>query len=330
MNPAHLEQLCKDFNLGTNPIAEENHEGVLNKNYLLTSDTGRYFVKSIREKRRPSLPYIAEVEEFFYAKGIPAVRMLVSNSGKKFETYDSETYTVYPFIESVKTHVYDNEDFRRMGEMLGRIHLAGSTDVPLSLSQKPFDEKPTELILQKLQEYRELVKVPADDTEKLFLDYIQLKLDMLDKALNIEMLPMDTLTHGDFHARNLLLNSDREIIGVLDWEQSSMNARAYELARSLLYVCFEGEGESHEYQNETVIESAKAFIKGYDSKYSILDEELRAGLKLRWKKLIYSFWIEEQYFVRNDSRSNKFIHHEMRLIRDFADNSLVDKILLSE
>lgn len=326
MDKEHLELLCRDFNLGSNPVAEENHEGVLNKNYLITTETGKYFVKSIREKRRPSLPYIAEVEKFFYEKGIPAIRMLVSNNGNKVEEYDSETYTVYPFIESVRTHVYSDTDFERMGEMLGRIHLAGSKEIPILLSQKPFDDKPTDLILGKLQEHRERVKVPQNETEKLFQEYIQLKLDMLDSALHIEPLPMETLTHGDYHARNLLLNSDRKIIGVLDWEQSSMNARAYELARSLLYVCFEGEGESHEYQNDKAIESAKAFIKGYSSIYPISNEELALGVRLRWKKLIYSFWIEEQYFIRNDSRSNKFIPHEMRLIRDFASMEFVEKL----
>lgn len=327
MNLDHLEYLCKDFNLGSNPVAEENHEGVLNKNYLVTTDEGKFFVKSIREKRRPSLPYIAEVEEFFYGKGIPAIRMLVSNNGNKVEEYDSETYTVYPFIESVRTHVYGGADFERMGEMLGRIHLVGSKDIPTFLSQKPFDEKPTDLILGKLQEYRERIKVPQNEIEKLFQDYIQLKLDMLGNTFSVEPLPMDTLTHGDYHARNLLLNSNREIIGVLDWEQSSMNARAYELTRSLLYVCFEGEGESHEYQNEKAIRSAKAFIKGYSSIYPISSDELIGGIKLRWKKLIYSFWIEEQYFVRNDSRSNKFIPHEMRLIKDFSDGELLGRIL---
>jgi len=327
MNERHLGALSRDFNLGPNPVAEENHEGVLNKNYLVTTDTGKYFVKSVREKRRPSLPYIGEVEEFFYQKGIPAIRMLVSNNGNKVEEYDSETYTVYPFIESVRTHVYNDADFKQMGDMLGRVHLAGSKDIPIFLSQKLFNDKPIDLILGKLQEYRERVSTPQNETEELFLEYIQLKLTMLDNALPIEPLPMDTLTHGDYHARNLLLNSDRKIIGVLDWEQAAMNARAYELARSLLYVCFEGEGESHEYHNEKVIDSAKAFIEGYASTYPILNDELVEGIRLRWKKLVCSFWIEEQFFVRKDSRSNKFVPHEMRLIKDFADSDLINRIL---
>lgn len=327
MKLEHLRRLCEDFNLGTGPVVEENHEGVLNRNYVVTTDTGKYFVKSIREKRRPSLPYIAEIEEFFYGNGIPAIRMLVSTNGNKIEEYDSETYAVYPFVESTKTHAHDRLGFTLMGQMLGRIHFAGSKDVPMSLSQKLFSEKPAEEVQEKLQGYLERVQTPKDDTDKLFLEYIQLKLDMLDRASHIAPLPMDTLTHGDYHARNLLFNSEKEIIGVVDWEQSSMNARAYELARSILYICFEGEDESHEYQDDAVIESAKSFIRGYASVYPISKEEIAAGIKLRWKKLVHSFWIEEQHFVRNDSRSNKFIPHEIRLIRDFANDDLLGRIL---
>lgn len=327
MDERHLTKLCRDFNLGASLVVEENHEGVLNRNYVVTTDTGKYFIKSIREKRRPSLPYIAEVEEFFYKKGIPAIRMLVSNNGNKFEEYESETYTVYPFVESVKTHTYDRQHLTLMGQMLGRIHLVGSKDFPMSLSQKLFSDKPAEEVREKLQGYLKRVQTPKDDTEKRFLEYIQLKLDMLDRASHIAPLPMDTLTHGDYHAHNLLFGSEKGIIGVVDWEQSAMNARAYELARSVLYICFEGEDESHEYQDEAVIESAKSLIGGYDSVYPISNEEIVTGIQLRWKKLIHSVWIEEQHFVRSDSRSNKFIPHEMRLIADFSDSRLLNKIL---
>jgi hypothetical protein len=30
MNPEHLAQLCSDFGLGSDPVVEENHDGVLN------------------------------------------------------------------------------------------------------------------------------------------------------------------------------------------------------------------------------------------------------------------------------------------------------------
>lgn len=334
INPEHLERLCRDFGVGVNPITEENSEGVLNKNYLLTTDQGRYFIKSVREKRKSSVPYIAAVEEFFFRRGIPAVCMRRTQDGSAFAEYDSSVYTVYPFLESVRTHKYDRTDFRTMGEMLGRIHLAGSVNIPPTLSQKLFDEKSPEMVVEKLRHHRSSIreKRTLDSTDIAFLDYIELKLNMLARAAHIESLPMDTLVHGDYHTRNLLLNPKREIIGICDWEQASMNARSYELARSVLYVCFNGESDddqSHVYDTQKAIEPAHAFIAGYSSIYPISNEELVAGMKLRWKKLVYSFWIEEQYYASGDARSNKFIAHEMRLIEEFANEALLAALAVS-
>ena len=334
MNPEHVHTLCQDFDLGTSTNLEESHEGVLNKNYILTTQKGKYFVKSIREKRRTHLPYIAEVEEFMYGKGIPAVCMMSNVQGEKFVEYASDTYTVYPYIESLRTHHYTVEDFERIGLMLGRIHKAGNKDVPDSLTQKSFTDKPSEMVLEKLQRHRENIqkKEVQDEDDKLFLKYLDLKLEMIQRADDAPQLPKDTLVHGDYHTRNLLINKDRKIIGVCDWEQAGMNARAYELARSLLYVCFNGESEDepHVYQQDFAIEAARAFISGYISIYPISNEEIHAGLRLRLDKLIHSFWIEEQYYEHNDPRSNKFIPHEIRLIQDFYNSELLKKLRSTE
>jgi Ser/Thr protein kinase RdoA (MazF antagonist) len=326
MNQEHLVQLCRDFNLGAAISLDENTEGVLNRNYLLITNQGKYFIKSIREKRRSHLPYIAEVEEFMHSHGIPAVCMLSTVDGPKFVEYGPDIYTVYPFLESVRTHQYDLSDFERMGAMLGRIHRAGSENVPPSLAQKSFNEKPMDVVRAKLEKHREDLrrKSEQDKTDVLFLEYLDLKLKMMDTVADIPWLPKDTLVHGDYHSRNLLINADREIIGICDWEQSDMNARAYELARSLLYVCFNGESEEdpHIYDQDKAIDAARTFIQGYVSIYPISNDEVESGLKLRLRKLICSFWIEEQYYERNDSRSNKFIPHEIRLIRDFSEETL--------
>jgi Ser/Thr protein kinase RdoA (MazF antagonist) len=330
MNEEHLERLCKEYDIGAVLSLEENQEGVLNRNYLLTTSQGKYFIKSIREKRRSHLPYIAEVEVFMHERGVPAVCMLSTIDGKKFVEYDSDIYTVYPFLESVRTHQYDLSDFERMGTMLGRIHLAGSENVPLLLAQKSFNEKPVDVVRAKLERHRDDIQAKSiqDKTDSLFLEYLGLKLEMMNEIADTPWLPKDTLVHGDYHSRNLLINPDREIIGICDWEQSDMNARAYELARSLLYVCFNGESEEnpHIYDQDIAIDAARAFIRGYISIYPISNDEVKAGLKLRLRKLVYSFWIEEQYYERRDSRSNKFVPHEMRLIRDFSEEGLMKSL----
>ncbi len=330
MNNEHLIQLCVDFDLGTPIQIDTNREGVSNTSHNLTTDKGKFFVKMVREKKKKYIHYIAEAEAFMRSRDIPAVGMLATKRGETFVTYDANMYTMYPFIESIRTHRYDFDEFQEMGKMLGRIHRAGSSNVPATLREHLFSEKPTARVTAELHSYRSLIaaKSHPDEPDELFRTYIDLKLKMLDETLQINPLPLDTLTHGDYHARNLLMDSNHAIVGICDWEQAAMNARSYELARAILYTCYAGEGEEepHRYDNTTAEGFAQAFLSGYASVYPILATELAHGIKLRWKRLIQSFWIEEQYYTNGDTRSYKFIPHEIRLIQDFAEPEIIERI----
>lgn len=331
MDKEHLFQLCADYELGIPVKVDANQEGVLNMNYVLATEKGKFFIKSVRDKKKSHIPYIADVEEFMQSCGIPAIGMLSTRLDRKFVTYGTDVYTVYPFIDSVRTHIYDLADFRRMGEMLGHVHRAGSSSVPDVLRAKQFKERSAELVVEKLRAYGHIIetKLAKDETDILFLKYIHLKLEMMSRTAQITPLPLGTLTHGDYHTRNLLIDGTRKVIGICDWEQASMNARSYELARSLLYVCFNGrsEEEPNNYDNDMAMTFAQAFISGYSYIYPISYAELVQGMKSRWKQLVRSFWIEEQYYTNKDARSYKFISHEMRLILDFANEDLVNKLL---
>lgn len=140
-NLEHFKRICTDFSLGEMNSVIEIDEGVLNKNFLLTSSRGKYFVKSVREKRTAQIPYIHEVETYMSEHGIPAIVMLPDRLGNVWVKYGSDTYTVYPFPESDRMHRYSDTDYRSMGEMLARIHRAGSPTIPpLLISTVPGKE----------------------------------------------------------------------------------------------------------------------------------------------------------------------------------------------
>ncbi len=330
MDRDHLAHLCADFKIGIPLAIEENQEGVLNRNYVLTTDTGKYFIKLIREKRRTEIQYIAVVETFMRDRGIPAVCMLTTTEGQKSVTCGSEMYTLYPFLESVRYHTFESADFIRMGEMLGRIHLTGSENIPEILRAKSWKKKTKDEIRERLLYFRVHILGLEDRTEidTEFLSYIDLKFDALEIFADQTPLPPATRIHGDYHAGNLLMNADRDIIGVCDWELSDMSARAVELARSILYICFNNETDagSCAHDLETAITSAQFFIAGYSSVFPIGNDELVAGLQIRIRKTVHSAWIEEQYYERRDNRSNKFVQSEMRLIQDFRDGSLIERL----
>ena len=312
-NLTHFKKVCADFSLGEVGSVIELDEGVLNKNFLLTTSKGKYFIKSVREKRKAEIPYIYGVETFMARNGIPAIPMLRNTSGSLWTQCESDTYTVYPFLESDRTHIYSDADYRSMGEMLARIHKAGSTAIPPLLASKEFTEKNLDAALTKLQHYRNtiLAKTDQDDTDALFLSFIDLKLSLITTLEDIQ-LPNDTLTHGDYHERNLLINSAREIVGICDWEKAQMAPRSHEFVRAFQYICI-----NREEGLEKSLRKGDRFTEGYQSIYPISNEEIEAGRALRFRKLATSFWIEEQYYDRKDTRSNIFIENEMYLLTNW-------------
>jgi Ser/Thr protein kinase RdoA (MazF antagonist) len=323
MDPLHLSSICEEFGLGEPISVTENHEGVLNRNFDLTTTKGRYFVKSVRDKRKDSIPVIAATESYMAEGGIPTVCMLHTKTGDLYLPHESEVYTVYPYIPNEKI---SSVPYVALGSMLARIHQRGDGTPPRLLMDIHMVEKDPARVEMKLTEYREKSQEKDTPADLAFRRYIDLKRSLLSSLTQVAR-EGETLMHGDYHARNVLFASDGSIVGICDWEKAERAPRAYEVARSIQYICFEGRGGEINTETTSTLAAAREFLSAYRSTYPISDEAMRDGFAMRFRKLIMSFWIEERYYDYADERSNKFIQHETRLIEEFADSSLVEKII---
>ncbi len=316
MDPVHLREICQAFDIGQAKRVTKDTEGALNINYFLETENGRkYFIKSVRGKQKSQIPYVAAVEKFFSERSIPAVCMLASASGALSLEIGDDVYTVYPYVENDSSLTYAAGNIEAMGTTLGAIHRAGSEAVPEVFLSRSFKPPVGEEVIEKLTERRTLIleKETLDATDEQFLEYIDLKLSTIAEAGSFPSLPNDTLTHGDYHERNILFGASG-IAGICDWEKAMMEPRAYELARAIEIICF-GMSSSRMHSEEQMRSLAMRFLGSYAAVYPISMEELRAGLELRYSKILHSVWIEHQYYDLGDSRSNRFIQNEMRLIK---------------
>lgn len=312
INPKDLKKICAEYNIGEYISIKEVLDGVLNENYIVHTTTGNYFIKSVREKSKNKLHIIHEVESYMKSCGIPAIAMLATKTDAIFVPSDTSVYTLYLFIENRKKSQseYNEQDYFTLGEMLGKIHVIGNGDIPSYLKLKEFKRSSFEVALGKLEGYKKdiLSKNILDDSDQLFLKYIDLKLHVALKIKDVSIVN-DTLIHGDFHPGNILFDTEMGIIGVCDWEKSEYAPRAYELARSLLYICYR-----NGYNTSDILTHVASFLNGYLSKISINTEEMIAGLYLRIRQIALSSWIEEKYYQGNDVRGNQFIENEIHLM----------------
>jgi len=166
-------------------------------------------------------------------------------------------------------------------------------------------------VLLALETFKQKIefKKNFDEIDQKFLDSINLKIQTL-KPLgenNNIYSHKEHLLHGDYQTGNLLISKDdREIVGICDWEKSELGSRAYEIARSLLFIV--------DFRNEKNFKDIKYFINGYNSKYSISEQELIEGFEYRLNRMVKSKWIETMYYENNDPRANHFIDYEKFLV----------------
>lgn len=319
LSPSHAKEICSNFGIGTYQANTLVGEGVLNCNYILETDKGKYFVKSVRQKAKEKIPTIHAIEAWMKENGIPAVAMLDNPGGAFSIEMDDCMYTLYPFVESDNKENYSDADYFTIGSTLAAIHKVGQRVPPVSPRKMPIPEK--EKHVSRLTDYKKtILNKEQDNVDEMFLEYIDLKLRTLSE-IQAPSIESDTVTHGDYHPGNLLF-SGKEIVGICDWEKVEYAPRSYELIRSLLYSCLDVSPKS-----SLPIKTIQAFLKGYLSSYPMDVSEIKKALELRFYRMVLSVWLEDMYYKQGTDRANHFVKSEMRNIKLFSEGDIAERIL---
>jgi len=306
-----LQKVCEYFNLGILKSFEQINEGVLNVNYKIETEKGKFFIKTVRNKKQDSIKTIHQTEKYMADHGIPAISMLLSRDGGNFLKLEDDSFCAYPFIESDRNHTYSKDDYFRMGKMLAKIHSTTKETLP-SFEVRSIKNPSKEDVTSSLESFKQKIeaKESLDEVDKKFLENINFKLQTLKSLGQNDNIyaHKDHLLHGDYQTGNLLIDTEtREIIGVCDWEKSEVGSRAYEIARSLFFII--------DFRDEENFKDIKDFMSGYNSVYPISEQELIEGFEYRLNRTVKSKWIETMYYSNGDSRANHFSDYENFLVK---------------
>lgn len=301
--------------------------GYLSHNFVLQSGKEKYFLKQYKYDDLERVEQIHRVQDFFHEGGIPIIHAIIAKNGKEIFEYKKKFFTLLPYVQARLIRRKDRtpEAYFSAGQMLAKIHLLSKNGYP-----KIVDKRFRHWRKEEFEEqYREILseitrKKMKSSFDKLALKVIRLKRELANKEkLNFKSFKPTHLIHGDYHGSNIFFDAKNNVSHVFDIEKAEAAPRAYELARSLDFMCF----STH--FNEQSFKHGKEYLRGYNSVYPISRKEFIVGLKLNYLIMIYTLWILKEHYVIKSTRADELLDSQYISLKYYSNHfdEFVKKLL---
>ena len=305
--PSLIKNVQKHYDIPRLAFLEKVTTGFLSQNFILKNHDKKYFLKQYRYNDRQKISEIHAVKFFFSNNGIPIILPLQTKDGHSFFEHGNTFYALFPFVQGrmIPRIKRSKNAFFQSGKMLGSIHLITKPGAPKILP-KPNVPWNREQFFRDIEHFNLLL-----DKYKTLSPFDVLAKNMLRLKKKIALqqnIPYESLTlfndhiiHGDYHGRNIFFDQHDTVQHVFDLEKTTLAPRAYELARSLDFMCFASEF------NEKNFGDAKVYLAGYNSVYPISYDEFSRGMRFLFQKYLHSLWIFEEHYLKHSLRVDELL-----------------------
>ncbi|MBL8549190.1 MAG: homoserine kinase [Hyphomonadaceae bacterium] len=223
-----LAELLQRYDLGRALAFKGVAEGVENSNFLLETETGRYFL-TIYEKRvkREDLPFFMGVMEALGAASFPAPRPVHLKDGGFLTEVRGKACAIVSFLTGVSPFRPNPAQCRAIGTTLAAMH--GALDgFPMERKNALGPSSWPGLVTPRLEEAEKLQLGLAALVEADLKELQDWPSGLPEGAIHADLFPDNALFLGD------------EVTGVIDFYFACTDARAYDIAVCLNAWCFEG------------------------------------------------------------------------------------------
>jgi homoserine kinase type II len=257
--------------------------GVMNESWRLTTGTGTFAVKRLRDRTPDEIRVVNELLPKLARAGFP----VPSPCGDPVYV-DGEWYTATAWLDGVHP---DGATLRGdLGDLVGRLHVALATlcpPAPRRLADVPASALET---IKTLEGYAG--RPPADDFDRHAAEEIEWRRVMLAeladrRPADAELAPCGW-THGDLQPFNLLVDADGRVSGILDWDRLGVRPYGLEVVRTATIVF----GHS--------LDRIAAFVAAYRAHVPITNDQLADAAHRRWWTLLTETWQLERHYVDGD------------------------------
>ena len=236
MNSPELEQVLAIYGLGKVRALCHVEGGVVDENWVVETDGGRYFLKRRHPRRHQSEQLIHAQHALMVwlrQRGFPAPRIVPTTEGRSYLRLAGQVYEVEHYIDGVPYKHDRPEHLDEAARMMGRYHQCVEGYAPEAFRARDvlYDAAVAGEALDRL--CRAWL---VDQDAALTRVASRLKALVEDLALRFSghgPLPHRVI-HGDYHGGNLLYRGD-QIVGVVDYDKANWQPRVAEVAETLIY-----------------------------------------------------------------------------------------------
>ncbi|MBW8814908.1 MAG: homoserine kinase [Caulobacterales bacterium] len=242
-----LAALLADFDLGAPLSFKGIAEGVENSNFLLETETGRYFL-TVYEKRvrEEDLPFFLGLMRWLGEHGFPSATPIADRRGEILKRVRGKPCALVSFLSGLSVRRPGVAHCREAGMSLAQLHLAGA-GFPMR-RENDLGQPHWAPMFAGLQ-------AQADALKPGLAAVIGRDLDHLGAAWP-KGLP-EGVIHADYFPDNVFFQGGK-FAAAFDFYFACTDALAYDVAVALNAWCFEPDGSFN-------ITAARALVAGYES-----------------------------------------------------------------
>lgn len=278
--------------------------GTINRTVLVQTADTAYAYRAYLRPDQARVQWEHTVIALADAGGIPVCRPHPLPDGETFVEREGRFFALFPVASGyqIPREKLGFSEAAAAGRCLARIHraLEGIPPEQARLKTLTFDTAETLALIPRLE-----AAIQARDTQtaidRAALQQLKQHRYWLEQAawdnarmrLRLAALPQQVV-HGDFQETNLFF-AGNEVSAVIDWDQSGLTARAWEVIRALHLML------------HLAPEPCRAFLSAYRSLKALPDEELQEAAVCYSVMEDCNVWVYEALYLDGNERVRQFI-----------------------
>lgn len=280
-----IDQVLSYYPVGTLKKASTAAGGVMNENWFVDTDTGRYFLR----RRSPffssdSTDFELQLIEHISKLGFPTPRLIHTSVGGVYVNMDGRTWELYEYISGEPFQAENLAQIRSAAKLLARFHkIAAGYHVNLkegAISHRKIDMSTVSGMIEEFKEQAKgELKASALGTliEPGITALIEAQADLVLGGIQTLSGSLLTVIHGDFQPSNVIFRGDEAIV-LIDFGNAALSYRTYDLARAILSFST----LRPDYRSQSDLDPwmdmnrAKAFFRAYQADMPVGEAELQA------------------------------------------------------